>query len=81
MEIGASLPAVGFVRLKQIIGDPRADPPVPPIIPVSKSTWWQGVKTGRFPAPVKLGPRITVWRAEDIRALIEGQGTEPGEKR
>jgi len=40
-------------------------------IPISKSTWWAGVKDGRFPRPVKLGPRITVWRAEDIRALIE----------
>ncbi|WP_083923380.1 helix-turn-helix transcriptional regulator [Amorphus coralli] len=40
-------------------------------IPVSKSTWWAGVKDGRFPQPIKLGPRITVWRAEDIRALIE----------
>ena len=40
-------------------------------IPVSKSTWWLGVKTGRFPKPVKLGPRITGWHAEDIRTLIE----------
>jgi len=40
-------------------------------IPVSKSTWWQGVKDGRFPKPEKLGPRVTVWRAEDIRALYE----------
>jgi predicted DNA-binding transcriptional regulator AlpA len=77
-----SIPACRRVcRLKQIIGDPHAYPPVPAIIPVSKSTWWQGVKTGRFPAPVKFGPRITVWRAEDIRALIEGPGTERAEKR
>lgn len=40
-------------------------------IPVSKSTWWAGVKTGRFPAPVKLGPRTTAWRASDIRLLID----------
>ena len=40
-------------------------------IPVSKSTWWAGVREGRFPQPLKLGPRITVWSAEDIRALIE----------
>ena len=40
-------------------------------IPVSKSTWWQGVKTGRYPQPVRaLGTRITAWRVEDIRALI-----------
>jgi len=35
--------------------------------PVSKSTWWAGVKSGRFPKPVKLGPRITAWRAEEKR--------------
>jgi predicted DNA-binding transcriptional regulator AlpA len=40
-------------------------------IPISASTWWLGVKQGRYPAPVKLGPRITAWRVEDIRALIE----------
>jgi predicted DNA-binding transcriptional regulator AlpA len=39
-------------------------------ITVSKSTWWAGVKAGRYPKPVKLGPRITAWRVEDIRALI-----------
>ncbi len=39
-------------------------------IPVGKSTWWAGVKDGRFPKPVKLGERITVWRVEDIRALV-----------
>lgn len=66
-----TLPETGFVRLQSIIGDPKSNPPVPAIIPVSKSTWWAGVKAGRFPAPIKLGPRITVWRVEDIRALIE----------
>ena len=41
-------------------------------IPVGRSTWWSGVKSGRFPAPVKLGPRITAWREADIQRLIEG---------
>lgn len=65
-----NLPETGFLRLSQIIGNPRAVPPVPPIIPVRKSCWWSGVKSGRFPKPVKLGPRVTVWRVEDIRAMI-----------
>ena len=43
-------------------------------IPVSKSTWWQGIKDGRFPEPLKLGKRVTVWRVEDIRRLIETGG-------
>jgi len=64
-----SLPETGFLRLPQIIGDPQAEPPVPPIIPVKKSCWWDGVRTGRFPKPVKLG-RCTMWRVEDIKALI-----------
>lgn len=68
------LPETGFLRLPQIIGDPDAEPPKPAIIPVGKSTWWAGVQSGRFPKPMKLGPRITVWRVEDIRALIEQTG-------
>jgi predicted DNA-binding transcriptional regulator AlpA len=65
------LPPTGYLRLAQIVDDAKAQPPIPALIPVSKSTWWAGVKTGRFPAPVKLGPRITAWRVEDIRALID----------
>ncbi len=55
------LPAVGFTRLTTILT----------LIPVSPSSWWQGVKDGRYPPAVKLGPRTTAWRVEDIRALIE----------
>ena len=40
-------------------------------IPVSKSTWWQGVKSGKFPKPVKLGARLTCWRESDILDLVE----------
>ena len=65
------LPETGYLRLPQIIGNPKAKPPIPAVIPVSKSTWWAGVKSGRFPQPVKLGARVTAWRVEGIRALIE----------
>jgi prophage regulatory protein len=64
MDDQRELPKTGLVRLKQIIA-PRGP------IPVSKSTWWAGVKDGRFPKPVKLGPRTTAWRVEDIRALFD----------
>jgi prophage regulatory protein len=67
------LPETGFLRLPQIIGDNRAQPPVPAVVPVCKSTWWAGVKSGRFPSPVKLGPRTTAWRVEDIRAFVAKQ--------
>lgn len=69
-----ALPSAGYVRLKQIIGDQKAVPPVPAIIPVAASTWWAGIKTGRYPKPVKLSPKVTCWRAEDIRKLLEPAG-------
>lgn len=57
-----TLPNYGFVRLRHILE----------AIPISKSTWWAGVKTGRYPQPVRtLGQRITAWRVEDIRELIK----------
>jgi hypothetical protein len=68
------LQETGFLRLPQIIGDKHANPPIPPIISVSKSTWWAGIKTGRYPQPVKIGARCTAWRVEDIRAYIESVG-------
>lgn len=50
-----------FLRLPQILE----------IFPISKSSWWQGCKDGRFPKPIKLGPRTTVWRKSDIESLAE----------
>ena len=70
------LPATGFLRLNQIIGSTKASPPIPPLIPIGKSTWWEGVQSGRFPKPVKLGPRITLWRTEDIQNLIKNMESE-----
>lgn len=56
-----TLPAEGFVRLETILK----------IIPVSKSQWWKGVQLGTYPASLKMGPKMTVWRVDDIRDLIE----------
>jgi len=64
-----SLPAAGFLRLKQIVGSPKHG--LMPLIPVSKATWWRGVKSGLYPQPIKLSPRVTVWRSEDILKLIQ----------
>jgi len=55
------LPQTGFVRLNDVLA----------VFPVSKSTWWAGVKSGCYPQPVKLSKRTTAWRVEEIRALIE----------
>ena len=60
-------PKTGLVRLSQILA-PKGP------IPVSKSTWFQGVKDGRFPKPMKLGPRTSVYKVEEIRALFTTQG-------
>ena len=61
-----NIPAIGFLRLPQVLA----------IFPISKSSWWEGCRTGRYPKPVKLGPRTTVWRAEDIAALVERLGAQ-----
>ena len=64
--------SAALLRLPQIVGNPKADPPIPAIIPVSKSTWWAGVRSGRYPQPTRaLGKRITAWRAADIYKLAE----------
>lgn len=67
-----SLPEIGYVRLKHIIGSPADG--IPAIIPVSRATWWKGVASGRFPAGVLLGPRTRAWSVESIRALVEEMG-------
>ena len=59
-----SLPATGYVRLPDVLR----------VYPVSKSTWWAGIKAGRFPQGHKLSTRVTAWKAEDIRALIQDGG-------
>lgn len=51
----------GFLRLPQVLS----------VYPVSRSAWWAGIKAGKYPSPVKLGPRTTAWRVDDIRVLIE----------
>jgi predicted DNA-binding transcriptional regulator AlpA len=65
-----NLSASGLLRINQIVGDPKAIPPIPSIIPVSRSTWWRGVKCGKYPKPIKLGEKTTAWNAEDIHKLL-----------
>lgn len=63
------LPNAGFVRLTDVLK----------VIPVSKTTWWKGIQTGRFPKPVKLSERTTAWHVDEIRSLIDeirAQGAE-----
>jgi predicted DNA-binding transcriptional regulator AlpA len=60
----AKFPSTGYLRLPQVLY----------FFPVSKSTWWAGVKDGRFPKGHKLSVRVTAWKVEEIRALIEQRG-------
>lgn len=57
-----NLPKDRLLRIKQVLQ----------FIPVSRSSWWQGVRTGKFPQPIKLGERTTCWKSDDILALING---------
>lgn len=66
----SKLPSTGFLRLPQVLA----------LVPVSKSSWWKGCRSGLYPKPVKLGPRTTAWRAEDIAALIESFGNQDSAK-
>ena len=59
-KITNSTPTNALLRLPQVLA----------LIPVCKTTWWAGVKSGRYPSPIKLSPRVTCWRLEDIHALI-----------
>jgi predicted DNA-binding transcriptional regulator AlpA len=61
------IPVTGFLRLPQVLT----------IILIGKTCWWEGVKSGRYPKPVKLSSRCTAWRAEDIQALIKSLSNEP----
>ncbi|EIN9249276.1 TPA: AlpA family phage regulatory protein [Escherichia coli] len=65
-----NIPNNALLRLPQVLA----------LIPVSRSAWWAGCKSGRYPKPVKLGPRTTAWRAADIAALLEKLTAEPEEK-
>ena len=60
MQCSQKIKADGFVRLTHILK----------IFPISRSTWWAGVKTGKYPKPIKLSSNITAWRIEDINDLI-----------
>jgi len=58
------LPEIGFVRIRTVLQ----------IIPVSRSAWYLGIQQNKYPKPVKLGPRSSAWRVQDIRALIDKFG-------
>lgn len=58
------LPDTALIRLDVVLA----------VFPVSRSTWWSGCASGRYPKPVKLGERTTAWRVGDIRHLLASYG-------
>jgi prophage regulatory protein len=68
------LPEVGFLKLPQIIGNKKTNTPA--ILPVGRTTFLNGVKSGKYPKPVKLGERSVAWRVADIKDLLERLGSE-----
>lgn len=45
-------------------------PDVLELIPVSRSSWYAGIKSGKYPKSVKLGVRMTAWKRSEIDTLI-----------
>lgn len=64
--------AIGYLRIWQIVGDKKRG--IEPILPIGRSTFLAGVKSGKFPQPVKLGERTTAWRKADILTLLDAMG-------
>jgi len=63
------IPEIGFLRLPSVLK----------LIPISRSSWYSGIQTGRYPRGVKLSANTTAWRAEDIRELINELSEQGGE--
>ncbi|MDO9114973.1 MAG: AlpA family phage regulatory protein [Polaromonas sp.] len=63
---GVVLPESGFVRLPTVLA----------VFPISASGWWKGIQDKKYPAGVKLSPRVTAWRVEDLRALLDLLGKQ-----
>lgn len=63
VDAGNGLPKSSpLLRAKQIAG---------PILPIGLSTWWQWVKDGKAPRGIKISSRITVWKKDDVLALVD----------
>jgi len=56
-----TLPDIGYVRIDDVLT----------FIPVSRTTWYAGVKSGLYPKPVQVSKGITAWDVDDIRECIE----------
>jgi prophage regulatory protein len=67
-----TLPQLGFLRIWDILGNPKTNTPA--LIPIGRTSFLNGVKSGKYPKPVRLGLRTVAWKVEDIKALIVSLG-------
>jgi prophage regulatory protein len=61
-----------YLRIWQIVGDKKRG--IKPLLPIGKSTFLLGVKSGKYPKPIRLGERTVAWRESDINDLLENIG-------
>lgn len=40
------------------------------IYPISKTSWYEGIRIGLYPPPIRLGKKTVAWRSTDIEAAI-----------
>jgi prophage regulatory protein len=59
-EAQQNVPENRLMRLKEVLS----------ILGISRSSWYQGIKSGMYPPPIHLGPRTSVWRASDIDVIL-----------
>ena len=74
-----AIPHTGWLSIYQLTGRKATatTPETKGIMPIGRSTWLKGVKAGRFPQPVKFGARLVLWKAEDVRLVVENGGALP----
>ena len=58
----------GYLRLWNIIGDKKQN--IPALLPISRTSFLNGVKSGKYPKPFKLGERTVAWKVQDIHDLL-----------
>jgi prophage regulatory protein len=59
-------PPDALIRIEKIIG-PNG------YIPVSRSSFYEGIKLGIYPKPIRLGKRTSAWRLSEILAVVQGE--------
>ncbi len=68
MQIQA-IPSTGYLRIDHILGNRKKG--IPALLPMCRSTWYAGIRAGKYPKSINLTERTVVWKVEDILELID----------